>query len=138
MIKKTQKQAILEYMQAGHRITPLEALQLFGSMRLGARIRDLRDEGHNIEGQMIEVQGRIAGTCRVKQFWLCEPVLESTVTDVGNPFSAAIITSEHDLRIAKANARVRFRNVPNCVFRIKNQAQRVGDTVQILMMRRDP
>jgi hypothetical protein len=39
---------ILRYMQAGHALTPLDALNLFGCMRLGARIFELRKLGHAI------------------------------------------------------------------------------------------
>jgi len=46
--KGTQSSAILDYMLSGHAITPLEALDLFGCFRLGARIWDLRREGHEI------------------------------------------------------------------------------------------
>jgi hypothetical protein len=35
-------------MKTGKTITPLQALQWFGCMRLAARIRDLRDDGHDI------------------------------------------------------------------------------------------
>lgn len=39
---KNQMQQILEYMQEGNSITPLEALRKFGCLRLGARIWDIR------------------------------------------------------------------------------------------------
>lgn len=39
---KTQKEMILEYMELYGSITPQEALRAIGSMRLGARIWDLR------------------------------------------------------------------------------------------------
>ena len=44
----TQSQAILEHLKAGKTISPIEALNLYGSFRLAARISDLRKEGHNI------------------------------------------------------------------------------------------
>lgn len=37
----SQTKAILEYMRSGHSITPKEARELFGSDRLGARIKDI-------------------------------------------------------------------------------------------------
>lgn len=46
--RNTQAAKILEYLQSGHRITPLDALRLFGCFRLGARVWDLRKEGYNI------------------------------------------------------------------------------------------
>lgn len=37
----SQAKAILQYMRDGHSITPKEARELFGSDRLGARIKDI-------------------------------------------------------------------------------------------------
>ena len=48
MSKKSQKENILEYLQIGNKITPLEALYQFGSFRLSAVIFELRQEGFNI------------------------------------------------------------------------------------------
>ena len=48
MPKKSQKENILEYLQIGNKITPLEALYQFGSFRLSAVIFELRQEGFNI------------------------------------------------------------------------------------------
>ena len=48
MPKKSQKENILEYLQIGNKITPLEALYQFGSFRLSAIIFELRQEGSNI------------------------------------------------------------------------------------------
>lgn len=48
MTYATQSQAILEHLQSGRTITPIEALNLYGVFRLGARIFDLKDAGHNI------------------------------------------------------------------------------------------
>ena len=48
MPKKSQKENILEYLEIGNKITPLEALYKFGSFRLSAIIFELRQEGYNI------------------------------------------------------------------------------------------
>ena len=45
---KSQKENILEYLEIGNKITPLEALYKFGSFRLSAIIFELRQEGYNI------------------------------------------------------------------------------------------
>lgn len=42
--QQTQKERILEYLQAGHEITPRYALNNFGCFRLAAVIHRLRDE----------------------------------------------------------------------------------------------
>lgn len=49
---KTQQQHIREYLEAGHSITPLEALEMFGCFRLGAQIFDLKKKGMTIEMTM--------------------------------------------------------------------------------------
>lgn len=52
-MKKSQNEAIREYLEAGHSITPLEALNKFGCFRLGARIADLKKQGLQIENRPI-------------------------------------------------------------------------------------
>ena len=62
---ESQKQAILNWLSEGNTITALQALQMFGCMRLASRISDLRSEGFPISKEMIEVNGK-----RVAQYWL--------------------------------------------------------------------
>ena len=47
----TQNEMILAHLRAGHEITPLEALEKFGCLRLAARISDLRATGQNINSR---------------------------------------------------------------------------------------
>lgn len=70
----SQSDAILEYLEKGHRITPIEALERFGCFRLGARCFELKREGRPIESCIIELpNGK-----RVKQYWLSQgPVSDS-------------------------------------------------------------
>ena len=49
----TQHAAVLDYLKRGNCITPLEALNMFGSFRLGAIIFVLRAEGYNIATTMV-------------------------------------------------------------------------------------
>lgn len=51
----TQKQAVLSYLQTGERLTGLQALEMFGCIRLSARIKELKDSGHNIKSEKIKV-----------------------------------------------------------------------------------
>lgn len=53
MKRKTQKQLIKEYLQSGRSITPIEALEMFGSFRLGAIIFTLREEGMSIKTEFV-------------------------------------------------------------------------------------
>jgi hypothetical protein len=54
----TQNEMILEHLRGGKSITPLEALDKFGSFRLGARIYDLRQSGHVISTTYIDAGER--------------------------------------------------------------------------------
>ena len=58
MPKKSQKENILEYLELGNKITPLEALYQFGSFRLSAIIFELRQEGFNIITHNKTVDGK--------------------------------------------------------------------------------
>ena len=67
-MKTTQRQKILEYLQAGGKLTPIDALGLFGCYRLGARVYELKCEGYIIDREMVEVQCRAGHTARVAQY----------------------------------------------------------------------
>ena len=54
-----QKQQILNYLKGGNTLTPVEALNKFGCMRLGARIYDLKRDGHPIVKAGIEAMEKI-------------------------------------------------------------------------------
>ena len=53
---KTQANAILAHMKAGHTITALEALNRFNCFRLAARIYDLKEAGHPVQKRTIELE----------------------------------------------------------------------------------
>lgn len=50
---QTQNQRIKEYLENGHKLTPLEALNLFGCFRLASRISDLKKQGMSIKTDMV-------------------------------------------------------------------------------------
>ena len=50
-IAASQNARILEALKAGARITPLDALNRFGCLRLSARIADLKEKGHKIKNE---------------------------------------------------------------------------------------
>lgn len=64
---KTQNQEVLAYLKTGKSITASVALREFRCFRLAARIRDLRDDGHNIvsitKKQRSKRTGRIVRFC---------------------------------------------------------------------------
>lgn len=56
MTKKERILALLQERQ-GLGLTALESLQLAGTMRLAARVKDLRNDGHQIDTEIIDVHG---------------------------------------------------------------------------------
>ena len=44
-----QNDLILEHLLRGRTLTPLEALELYGCLRLAARVKNLRDDGYKIK-----------------------------------------------------------------------------------------
>ena len=65
---ETQTKQILQYMRIKP-ITAMDALNFIGSFRLAARIKDLRDEGHDIHTDIIENEwgARIASYSLIKE-----------------------------------------------------------------------
>jgi hypothetical protein len=62
----SQAQRILRHLQAGHSLTPLEALERFGCFRLAARVHELRREGYAVlEETVTTAQGK-----RVARYFL--------------------------------------------------------------------
>lgn len=54
----SQAQQIRRYLERGNKITPLEALNLFGCFRLSARIHDIKESGCNVNTEIIDVNGK--------------------------------------------------------------------------------
>lgn len=54
----SQKARVRAWLLEGHTLTPLEALRMFGSLRLSAIIFDLREEGLPIVTEKIQVAPR--------------------------------------------------------------------------------
>lgn len=50
---KSQTDRILEYMLQGHAITPIDALNRFGSFRLGARIAEIKAKGYLVYSEFV-------------------------------------------------------------------------------------
>lgn len=62
------KEKLLEWLRSGRTITPLEAMNELGCYRLGARIWDLRREGHTIITEMVETHDRHGERCRFARY----------------------------------------------------------------------
>ena len=65
---ETQTKQILQYM-IPQPITAIDALQYIGSFRLAARIKNLRDEGHDIHTEIIttNIGAKIASYSLIKE-----------------------------------------------------------------------
>lgn len=62
----TQSAMILAHLKTGKPLTGIEALNRFGSLRLGARIFDLKQAGYEIKARRVET----ASGKRVAQYWM--------------------------------------------------------------------
>ena len=63
---RSQTDLILEYMLQGHSITPIEALEKFKTMRLGARIADIKAKGYLVYSEFVTTENGK----KVKQYHL--------------------------------------------------------------------
>jgi hypothetical protein len=86
-----QTEAILEHLKAGNKLTPIDALNLFGCFRLAARISDLRREGHNVLVENVTCNGKTFAEYRLEEglsrrvpasFFVSQPDLEMHIPTV--------------------------------------------------------
>lgn len=67
----TQEKMILDYMSTHPQgITPREAMEVIGCMRLASRISDLRKAGHPIRAERVEVKNKFGHKCIVCRYSL--------------------------------------------------------------------
>ena len=66
---QSQNSKIAEYLKQGNSITPLDALNLFGCLRLGARIADIKERyGLNIISDRVTTQtGKRVASYRIAE-----------------------------------------------------------------------
>jgi len=64
----TQNDRLLEHLQRGHSITPLESWRDLGVYRLAARICELRQQGHDIHSEPVNVANRYGDTVKVARY----------------------------------------------------------------------
>lgn len=63
----SQKAQILNDLMLGMKLTGLDILKLYGCIKASNRISELRQEGHNIAGKMIEIKTKY-GLKKVMQY----------------------------------------------------------------------
>ena len=66
----TQRERVLDHLEKHGTITPMEAINELGIMRLGARIWDLRHDGHDIRRNMITSKNRYGDTVSYAEYRL--------------------------------------------------------------------
>lgn len=68
----SQNELVLKHLQRYGSITPLQAFDLYGIMRLGARIYDLKRQGENIRVHMEQRENRFGDTVRYARYFISE------------------------------------------------------------------
>lgn len=71
----SQLEWVRQQLEAGRTLTPFDALNDYGIMRLGARVWDLVEEGVAVKSRMVERTNRWGHTVRVAEYWLEQPCL---------------------------------------------------------------
>ena len=66
----SQLEEVLAYLKLGNSITSMEAIQMFGTTRLGAIIFDLKKKGWDINSVLVPVLNRHGKTTRVSSYTL--------------------------------------------------------------------
>jgi hypothetical protein len=66
----TQCERLLDYLKHYRKIDPFEAWQRLGIYRLGARIYDLKQQGHMIGKRTARVFNRYGEECRIAEYFL--------------------------------------------------------------------
>lgn len=74
-VHSSQVSKVLAYLKEGHTITPLEALNMFGAMRLSAIIKDIEGiVGYAPHRDRVQVKNRFGKDVYVARYWLDEGV----------------------------------------------------------------
>jgi len=66
----TDNKKVLTWLQGGMSLTCLTAIKHGITHNLRSRVSNLKDAGHDIQSQMIEVTRADGKTARVKEYWL--------------------------------------------------------------------
>ena len=66
----TQAERLLDWLQAGNKVTRLTALVELGIFELSARVIDLEARGYVIDRKRIRVTNRFGEAANVAEYWL--------------------------------------------------------------------
>ena len=67
---QTQQEWVLKQLQQGRKLTAKDAMDQYGIMQMATRIFELKQQGRDIESEMIAVHNRREQTCHVAQYYL--------------------------------------------------------------------
>ena len=66
----SQADRVLSYLERGNSITTLDAFKELGITRLGARIFELRQQGHPVQSNRLTVTNRFGEDCSISEYYL--------------------------------------------------------------------
>lgn len=64
-MKLSQSDRVINWLATGRSLTPLQALSRWGVMRLSARVKDLRKDGHDIQTDRVTKRGKTYASYRL-------------------------------------------------------------------------
>ena len=70
MARRTQQQAVLDWLKTGTGISSMDAFKALGVTRLSAIIFNLRKKGHNIESEEVEATTRFGNRVKIARYYL--------------------------------------------------------------------
>ena len=62
------KERVLQHLKEYRTITPMDAIQLYGCLRLSARIWELKHEGHDITTEIVYDKDRFGEPCHYARY----------------------------------------------------------------------
>lgn len=74
MARRTQQQAVLDWLKTGTGISSMDAFKALGVTRLSAVVFNLRKKGYNIESEEIETTTRFGSRVKIARYYLKDPV----------------------------------------------------------------
>lgn len=60
-LPRTQNEQVLDYLKTVGPLTPMDAYSTFGCFRLGARVWELKQQGHRISREIVKVPSGARG-----------------------------------------------------------------------------
>jgi len=119
---QTQDQRIKEYLENGHKLTPLEALNLFGCFRLASRISDLKKQGMNIKTDMV-TDANTGKQYASYSLVLDVSSIENDVKDLENDLNKIVEKHVDEEYTEELKGKTQFRDSKNSFRKISDQTE---------------